>query len=63
MRDVEVDWQNPSLSRFEAGKKVIVLTHGWWAVDQEILLISVVHWTLICDLFIKKKYGIYSFFL
>ena len=43
MRDVEVDWQNPSLSRFEAGKKVIVLTHGWWAVDQEILLISVVH--------------------
>jgi len=32
--DIEIDWQHPNLNRFENGKKVVVLTHGWYAVDQ-----------------------------
>ena len=28
-----IDWQNPSLSRFETNKPVVVTSHGWYAKD------------------------------
>ena len=31
--DMLVDWENPSLSRFETNKPVVVTSHGWYAKD------------------------------
>lgn len=27
--DTKIDWENPNISRFDNGKKVVVMTHGW----------------------------------
>ena len=31
--DQMLDWQNPSISRFEMDKPVVVTSHGWWSND------------------------------